>query len=239
MTAATQEDNVGRGWRKLFALLLVVLAIGLPINNISDSVLLVILTVVICCGEVSARPRAWAAAAAIVLASAAAQAVLSPPRIEEGHNVFLPSPALERELPSDVYRDMAREFDAQYPPAQRCGPSVAGCWQQAGFPDRAFAFSADSVRRTTVYSRSVTSLDFSDPVWLRIGFINDLRYNWYTQYPDVHRADRARGPLSGLKRWHVAMPWYEMICVPAAFVGVICAGAARLCGKARAIVSRR
>ncbi|HEY6381755.1 MAG TPA: hypothetical protein VIY07_08120, partial [Pseudolabrys sp.] len=93
---AVQEDNVGSGWRKLFALLPVVLAIGLPINNISDCVLLVILAVVICCGEVSARPRAWAAAAAIVVAGVLAQALLSPPRIEEGHNVFLPSPALER-----------------------------------------------------------------------------------------------------------------------------------------------
>ena len=130
---AVQEDNVGSGWRKLFALLLVVLAIGLPINNVSDYVLLAILAVVICCGEVSARPRAWAAAAAIVVAGAAAQAVLSPPRIEEGHNVFLPSPALERELPADVYRYMAREFDAQYPPAQRCGPSVAAAGSRLAF----------------------------------------------------------------------------------------------------------
>jgi len=49
---AVREDNVGSGWRKLFALLLVVLAIGLPINNISDYVLRVILTVVIFSGEV-------------------------------------------------------------------------------------------------------------------------------------------------------------------------------------------
>ena len=81
---ATREDNSGSGWRKLFALLLAVLAIGLPVNTISDYALLVILAVVIFCGEVSARPRAWAAAAAIVVLGAAAQAVLSPPRIEEG-----------------------------------------------------------------------------------------------------------------------------------------------------------
>jgi hypothetical protein len=113
---------------------------------------------------------------------------------------------------------MAAEFDAQYPPARRCGPAVAGCWQQ-GVPDRAFAFSADSVWRVPAYSRSVAFLDFSDPVWLRLGFINEHRYNWYTEYPDVHRADRERNPLMGLKRWHLAMPWYEMIRVPAAFVG--------------------
>ena len=56
----------------------------MPVNTISDHALLVILAVVIFCGEVSARPRAWAAAAAIVVLGAAAQAVLSPPRIEKG-----------------------------------------------------------------------------------------------------------------------------------------------------------
>ena len=218
MTVA-REGNAGAGWRKVFALLLGVVAVGLPVNDISDYALLIILTVIIFCGEVSASPRAWAAAVAIVVAGAVVQALLSPPRIEEGHNVFLPGPALEQSLPSDVYRHLAREFEAQYPPAQRCGPTVAGCWQQAGVPDRAFAFSADSVWRAPVYSRSVSAFDFSDPVWLRLGFINEHRYNWYTQYPDVHRADRERGALMGLKRWHLAMPWYEMIRVPAALIG--------------------
>ena len=144
---ATREDNSGSGWRKLFALLLAVLAIGMPVNTISDYALLVILAVVIFCGEVSARPRAWAAAAAIVVLGAAAQAVLSPPRIEEGHNVFLPSPALERSLPGDVYRYLAAEFDKQYPPALRCDPGKPGCWQDHGLPDSTFAFSADSIWR--------------------------------------------------------------------------------------------
>ncbi len=216
---AMRKNGAGEGWRKVFALLLLILVIGLPINNISDYALLVILTIIIFCGETSVRPRAWAGAVAIVTVGVAVQALLSPPRIEEGHNVFVPSPALERGLPSDVYRYLVTQFDAQYPRAQRCGPAVVGCWQEMGLPDSAFAFSADSVWRRPVYSRSVASLDFSDPVWLRLGFTNEHRYNWYTQYPDVHRADRERGPLMGLKRWHLAMPWFEMIRVPAAFIG--------------------
>ena len=38
----------------------------------------------------------------------------------EGHNVFLPSTALEKALPADVYRQMLAEFDAQYSSARRC-----------------------------------------------------------------------------------------------------------------------
>jgi hypothetical protein len=52
-----------------------------------------------------------------------------------------------------------------------------------------------------------------------LGFINELRYNWSTAAPDVHRGDRDRRFWMGLRRWHLAMPWFEMIRLPAAFVG--------------------
>jgi hypothetical protein len=161
---------------RLAALLLGVAAVGLPVNSVADYTLLVVLAVVIFSGEVRAQGRAWLAAAAIVAVAIAGQALLAPPRIDEGHNVFLPSPALERGLPVDVYRHLAQEFDAQYPPAQRCDPEKFGCWRNNGLPDAAFAFSADSVWRKAAMSRTVTALDFSDPVWLA-RFINEARYN--------------------------------------------------------------
>ena len=48
---APHEDVPGSGWRKLAALVLCVVAIGLPISNISDYALLVILAVVIFSGD--------------------------------------------------------------------------------------------------------------------------------------------------------------------------------------------
>jgi hypothetical protein len=215
---ATDEDAAGAGWRKLGALILAVAIIGLPINNINDYALLLILIVVIFCGDVRAEPRAWMAAMAIVVFAAAAQFLLTPPRIEEGHNVFLPSEALERGLPSDVYHHMVAEFDAQYPPAQRCDPKKFGCWQNGGLPDSAYAFSADGIVRKPGYSREVTAVDFSDPVWLRLGFVNELRYNW-TADTDVGRATRDRRFWMGWRRWHLIMPWFEMIRLPAGYVG--------------------
>src|SRR5471030_1881778 len=174
------------GWRKLAALLLAVAAVGLPINQLEAYALLLLATVVIFSGEVRANAGAWIAAIAIVAVAVAGQFLLAPPRIEEGHNVFLPSPALERGLPADVYRRLSAEFDAQYPAAVRCQHGSVGCWQDGGFPDSAFAVSADGIFNKTPLSRSVTGLDFSDPVWLRLGFINEVRYNWYTAAPDVH-----------------------------------------------------
>ena len=142
---ATRDDDAGAGWRKLAALVLAVAAIGLPVNNLGGYALLTVLAVVIFSGEVRAQARAWLAAAAIVAVAIAGQMLLAPPRIDEGHNVFLPSPVLEHGLPADVYRHLADEFDAQYPPARRCGPAVSGCWHNGGLPDRAFAFSADGI----------------------------------------------------------------------------------------------
>jgi len=218
---AAASEALSPGWRKFGALFLGVAAVGVPVNHLGGYALLVILAVIVFSGEVSASPKAWLAALAIVAVAAAGQWLLAPPRIEEGHNVFLPGGpgALERELPADVYRFMANEFDAVYPPAVRCQVESTGCWKSHGFPDRAFAFSADGIWHKSTASRAVTELDFSDPVWLRSGFINELRYNWGTAAPDVHRADRDRRFWMGLHRWHLAMPWFEMLKLPAAYVG--------------------
>jgi hypothetical protein len=210
------------GWRKLAVLLLAVAAVGLPINHIEVYGLLLVAALVIFCGEVRASKLAWSAAIAIVAVAAAGQYLLAPPRIDEGHNVFLPggpTQALEHQLPPEVYRQMAAEFDALYPPDTRCKPGSEGCWQTGGFPDAAYAFSADGIWHKSPYSRSVTELDFSDPVWLRLGFINELRYNWWSGKSDIDRVHRDRRFWMGLHRWHLAMPWYEVLRLPAAFVG--------------------
>jgi hypothetical protein len=200
-------------------LVLAFAAVGLPVNQLSDYALLLVLTVIILSGEVTVRWRAWLAALGIVAVAIAGQALVSPPRVEEGHNVFLPSQTLERALPTPVYRHLAAEFDALYPPAVRCDASNSACWRSQGLPDKPFAFSVDSVWHKTGASRSVTAIDFADPVWLRLGFINDVRYNWGTASPDVHRAERDKRFWMGLKRWHLTMPWYEMIRLPTAYAG--------------------
>src|SRR5262245_59985756 len=209
------------GWRKLATLVLALAATGLPVNDLASYALLLVLAAVIFSGEVTARTRAWVAAVAIVSLLVAGKFLLAPPRIEEGHNVCLPGgpmQVLQRELPAQVYRRLATEFDAQYPPARRCDPDAAGCWLGQGFPERLFAFSADGIFHKSALSRSVTKLDFSDPVWLRLGFINEVRYNWY-QVSDVQRLKRDGRFWMGLRRWHLVMPWFEMIRLPAAFVG--------------------
>jgi hypothetical protein len=222
--AQTADDTAPPGgglWLRLAALALVVAALGLPINHLFAYALLLIAAVSIFGGQVIRRPSAWVFAAASVLVAALLPLVLAPAPIAEGDNIFLagkPGNVLERGLPGDVFKLMQAEFDALYPPSVRCVPTTTGCWQDT-FPDRTYAFAADGVFSKPLYSRSVSAIDFSDPVWLRLGFINDIRYNWYTDAPDVHRMDRNRAFWMGLHRWNVTLPWFAMFQFPADEVG--------------------
>jgi hypothetical protein len=227
--AAARSTSFASGhWARVAALALVIVALGLPVNQPSAYAALLIAAVLIFSGSLTSRGRNWLAALTAVAIAALVAPLLSPAPIAEGENVFLPgSPGnvLEKGLPADVHQFMQAEFDAQYPLSQRCKPASGACWVNNGFPDRLYAFSADGVFGKALYSRSETAIDFSDVVWLRLGFINDLRYNWYTDAPDVHRGDRDRRFWMGLRRWHVAMPFFVMYQFPAVYFG------ARLCWR--------
>jgi len=210
-------------WLKLAALILVVAALGLPVNDLFRYALLVVATVLVVAGTVSAQLAPWLAALAVVALCVLGQMLFPAPRIEEGHNVFLidvaAGGALEAGLPRAAFRIMATEFNTIYPPARRCARDQVGCWRGQAFPDRTFAFSADGIFDRAAYSRRVTGIDFSDPVGLRLGFINELGYNWNSRASDVIRARRDRSSLAFLHQWTLAMPWFVLYRFPADFVG--------------------
>src|SRR5262249_57171304 len=87
------------------------------------------------------------------------------------------------------------------------------------FRDQSCAFCAEGIWEGGGYSGRVTGIDFSDPVWLRLGFINELGYNWNSQVSDVIRARRDRRSLAFLHQWTLAMPWFVLYRFPADFVG--------------------
>jgi len=224
--ALTEKDFADRRaaqpWLKLAALVLVIAALGLPVNDLFRYALLVVATVAVVAGTVAARPAPWLGAIAAVALCVLGQILFPAPRIEEGHNVFLVDRAggvLEAGLPRAAFARMAAEFDAKYPPARRCAPTQDGCWRGQGFPPRTFAFSADGILDHPAYSRRVTGIDFSDPVWLRLGFINELAYNWNSDVSDVKRAKRDRRSLAFLHQWKLTMPWFVVYRFGVDFVG--------------------
>ena len=220
-------------WRRLATLALVIVALGLPVNDLVRAALLVIATVVIFVGAVTPRLAAWAVAAGVVALAVLGQTLFPAPRIEEGHNVFIvdgPGGALERGLPADAFRLMAAEFDARLAAGTPLRARLAqSCWRDMGFPDAPFAFSADGSYQRPAFSRRVTGIEFADPVWLRLGFINELRYNW-TSASDIQRNTRVRGIDSVLHPWRLDMPFFVMFRFPADFVG------SRLCFQGQSAV---
>jgi hypothetical protein len=208
--------------RRLTLLALFVAIVGLPLNHLFGYGVLVATAVIAFAGEVTARNRPWLLAILLAFIAVAGQAVLNPPPIEEGHNAFLPdgkNDALVSGLPPDVYRLLATEFDKTYPPEKRCDPAANGCWRGLGYPDRAFAFSADGILRGAEMSRKVDHIDFSDPVWLRLGFINDLRYNWTGPQYDLARLKRDGRFWMGMHRWQLGMPFFVAYRFPAQYAG--------------------
>lgn len=221
MISSSQSSDPGTHWRRLAALVLAVAALGLPINDLYLYALLLLATVAIFVGRVSRDRAAWFAAVAIVALAVLARNYFPAPQIDEGHNVFIVDSrgdALQRGLPADAYRLMAAEFDAVHPPARRCDPKEFGCWRGNGFPDRPYAYSADGIFQRPLYSRRVAGIDFDDPAWLRLGAINEAKYNW-TGSSDLQRGKRQPRFPTLLHPWRLTMPFFVMYQFPAAFVG--------------------
>ena len=219
---ATSAAETRKFWPRLAALALALIAIGLPVNDLYGYALLVIAAVFIFGGRPTLYRRNWLIAAAAVAVAALLPLLIAPAPIAQGLNAFLPGKpgnVLEKGLPPEVYQFMRAEFDAQYPPSQRCKQGVGGCWVGQGFPKRLYAFSADGVFEHPRASRNVWQIDFSDPIWLRLGFVNDKQYNWTGMAPDLRRGDRDKRFWAGLWRWQVAVPWFVMHQFPADYAG--------------------
>jgi hypothetical protein len=208
---------------KLLAAVPLVAVIGLPVNDLFYFLLLLIFVVVLAVSRVTSQRGLWIAATIIALIAIAGKSTIGVPRIEEGHNVFLPGGAgnvLVEGLPPEVYRAMTAEFDRAYPAEVRCQPGASMCWQNSERPKQVYAFSFDGVYDKPAYSRRVTGIDFSDAEWQRLGFVNELAYNWYTKSEhDVRRGLHRRGLQGRLNPWNITMPHFVMFSFPAAFAG--------------------
>jgi hypothetical protein len=113
---------------RLAALLLVVANLGLPINELATYALLVASALLILTGLPYVEPRRWLAAVAFTATIVAAHLVWPMPRIDEGHNVFLPGASATQSLPVDLLRVFETQFDQRYPPDKRCADPARGRW---------------------------------------------------------------------------------------------------------------
>jgi hypothetical protein len=204
---------------RIAVLVMMVAALGLPVNDLVRYAVLLFGAVAIFSGDVRLGPARWFAALAVIVVAVIGATLWPAPRIDEGHNVFIvdetQDSALERALPAEAYRLMAAEFEARYPRARRCTANTAGCWR-SDVPSRAYAFSADAIHGGAAYSRRVMGIDFFDPVWLRLGAINE-GYNWSGGNELQRNKRESRWKL--LHPWRLDMPYFVMVRLPSEFAG--------------------
>jgi hypothetical protein len=191
----------------------------LPIVGLFEYGLLVLLVVCISVGSVSTNLTRWVLAAVLTGAVVAGHMLYPAPRIDEGFNAFLPKPesTADSVLPPDVLSAMTAQFEAQYPTARECIEHGADCGpgQQADTP-AGYAFSADAVYDPSAMSRRTTTIGFSNPVDVRLAFINDLRY-WFSS--DAERFSRDKRVLNVFDKYRLRIPLFVVYRLPSAFVG--------------------
>ena len=210
-------------WLKFAALVLVVAALGLPVNDLFRYGLLVIAAVDRRGGDDLAPADAVARRAGGGRAVRAGTGLDSRRRgSRKGTMSFSSTARAARSKPRCRPQPFVSWPRSSTPSIRRrdaATPAQEGCWRGQAFPRQPFAFSADGIYDRAALSRRVSGIDFSDPVWLRLGFINEHGYNWNSEVSDVTRASRERNSLALIHRWRLEMPWFVMYRFPAAFVG--------------------
>ena len=207
---------------RLGVLVLAIFVLRLPIYDLFRYGLLVAAAVVVFTGAVTVSWKRWFAALVVSLLAAAALTAWPAPRIDEGYQFYFggPQSAADLRLPPDVAQEVARQFAAEYPDAQRCGEASKNCCRSGAFPStKGFAFSADAIYQHPAFSRRVTDIDFSDPVHLRLGDINMGAYNRPGGWCKVTRFLRDRHSLNVLDRFRLIFPLVLTYRFPTVFAG--------------------
>lgn len=190
---------------RLIAAALVVAAIGVPVLETWEALFLAAIFLALMFGEL--KPGRWrlGVAAGLVLAVVGLKSVLPRADIAEAHNAFMvihDGEALQRGLPTDVFRSWRAQFDAIYPPDRYPYDAERSQWRTDGVPETLFAPSSDSIWRKAKYSRQVDVINFQSLGEFRGGFSNEIHYNFWS---------------GELRR--ESMPFYVMYELTAATVG--------------------
>ncbi len=159
--------------KKLFAILLLSLILGLPILQTWKMLVLLAGILAIIYSDIRLNKWCFVILAAVLII----KPFLPVAGIEEGHNIFLilkEGEALEKGLSPEPFNSWKRAFDQLYPP----GPEPYA-WNSAEVPGTTFAYSSDSIWRPAKYSRVVDTISFKNLAEFRGGFINELKYNWW------------------------------------------------------------
>ena len=134
---------------------------------------------IVVCGDVRTHPRAWMQALGLVIFVVIAQRFCRRRESRRGTMFFCRARRSRKRLPADVYRQMTCRVRCAISARATLRPEATGLLAERWFPGSAFCiFGRQHLAQSRTHRARSTALDFDDPVWLRLGFVNDLRYNW-------------------------------------------------------------
>ena len=212
---------------RLAVLVLILLVLGVPVTDFWRFLLLTTAVMAICFGQVRLQPRRWLIAIVVTVIVVTIDWLLPGPRIEEGHNVYIPVGAnleiFERELPPDAQRAMLAIFNRGYLEGNAPVPGSADWWQHPNFKKpgaltkEAFAPSADAIWQTPKYSRIVNAIKFRSQNQAGIDAINSKKFNFYDQ--TRRKNQRAPNFSNSARIDRAAMPFFVMFEISPSLVG--------------------
>ena len=157
----------------IILLLFIILCFGLPLANWGAFVTILVALYAVFLNKINTKPIMWLISCVLLASLFIVKSQIYPPNIEMGEQIYSPEDIyLKNILPEDItnmakneWRSLKQPFDS-YP-------------ANTEETENPWAFSADAFFDNPQMSRTIKSLNFKDRYSLRIGTLNDAKYNYF------------------------------------------------------------
>ena len=157
----------------IILLLFIILCFGLPLANWGAFVTILVALYAVFLNKINTKPIMWLISCALLASLLIVKSQIYPPNIEMGEQIYSPEDIyLKNILPVDITNMAKNEWDSLKQPFD----SYPANTEKTENP---WAFSADAFFDNPQMSRTIKSLNFKDRYSLRIGTLNNAKYNYF------------------------------------------------------------
>ena len=157
----------------IILLLFIILCFGLPLANWGAFVTILVALYAVFLNKINTKPIMWLISCVLLASLFIVKSQIYPPNIEMGEQIYSPEDIyLKNILPEDITNMAKNEWDSLKQPFD----SYPANTEKTENP---WAFSADAFFDNPQMSRTIKSLNFKDRYSLRIGTLNNAKYNYF------------------------------------------------------------
>ena len=157
----------------IILLLFIILCFGLPLANWGAFVTILVALYGIFLNKINTKPIMWLISCILLASLFIVKSQIYPPNVEMGEQIYSPEDIyLKNILPEDITNMAKNEWGSLKQPFD----SYPANTEKTENP---WAFSADAFFDNPQMSRTIKSLNFKDRYSLRIGTLNNAKYNYF------------------------------------------------------------